>query len=155
MLLVGKFHAVAGDARKDRLPAPRASLTACTRVIGFGGLGRRDHRLRREVERDAEDVGILDVEQAFVVELIGLAAQGAADHLLAEELRAEGADAQDVGDGVRVPALGQHRDRDDAADLLAEPALLADRVHDLAEQIGVGDLLDLLLEAPARSASRA
>jgi hypothetical protein len=39
-----------------------------------------------------------------------------------------------VGDGVGVPSLGQHRDRNDAADRLAEAAGLADRVHHLAQQ---------------------
>ena len=74
------------------------------------------HRLGGEVERDAEDVGVLDVEEAIVVGLVRLAAQCAADDLLAEELRAEGADAQHVRDGPGVPALGEHRDGDDAAD---------------------------------------
>ena len=34
-------------------------------------------------------------------------------------------------------------DADDAADLLAEPALLADGVHHLAEQVLVGELVDV------------
>ena len=33
----------------------------------------------------------------------------AADHLLAQQLCAERANSEDVGDRVRVPALGQHR----------------------------------------------
>ena len=53
---------------------------------------------------------------AIVVGVVRLAAQRAADDLLAEELRAEGADAQHVRDGPGVPALGEHRDGDDAAD---------------------------------------
>ena len=57
---------------------------------------------------------------------------------------AEGADAQDVGDGVGIPALGEHGDGDNAADGFAELALLADGVHDLAEEVGVGDLAGLL-----------
>ncbi len=76
-----------------------------------------------------------------LVQVVGLAAQRATDDLLAEELRAEGADAEDVGDGVGVPAFGQHRDRDDAADGAAELARLADGVHDLAEQLLVGDVV--------------
>ena len=44
-------------------------------------------------------------------------------------------------DGVGVPAFGEHRDRDDAADRAAKLAGLADRVHDLAEQFLVGDVL--------------
>ena len=50
------------------------------------------------------------------------AAKAAPDDLLAEKLGAEGADAEDVRHGIGVPALGEHRDRDDAADLLAELA---------------------------------
>ena len=46
-----------------------------------------------------------------------------------------------MGDGVGVPALGQHRDRHDAADVLAELAGLADRVHHLAQQVLVGQVL--------------
>ena len=103
--------------------------------------GRRDHRLGGEVERDAEHVGVFDVEQALLVEIVGLAAQRAADDLLAQKLGAEGADAEDVGDGVGVPAFGQHRDGDDAADGLAQAVLLADGVHDLAQQVLIGDVL--------------
>lgn len=44
-------------------------------------------------------------------------------------------------DGVRVPALGEHRDRHDAADVLPEFAPLADRVHRLAQQVRIGELV--------------
>ena len=81
------------------------------------------------------------LKRLFLVQVVGLAAQGAADDLLAQKLRAEGADAEDVGDGVGVPALGEHRNRDHAADRAAELAGLADGVHDLAEQFLVGDVL--------------
>ena len=66
---------------------------------------RRDDRLGGEVERHAEDVGVLGVEQIVFVEVVGLTAERAADHLFAEQLRAERADAEDVGDVVGVPAL--------------------------------------------------
>ena len=78
--------------------------------------GFRNDRLRREVERDTEDVGILDVEPVLFVQVVRVPTQAAPDHLLAQELRAEGAHAQNVGDGVGVPALRQHRDRNHAAD---------------------------------------
>ena len=101
--------------------------------LRLGRLG--DLRRGGEVEGDAHDVGIFDVEQAGLgVEVVGLAAQAAPDHLLAQKLGAEGADAEDVGDGVRVPPFGQHGHRDHAADLLAEPARTADGVHHLAQQ---------------------
>ena len=44
-----------------------------------------------------------------------------------------------MGDGVRVPAFGEHRDADHALDVLAELAGLADRVHHLAQQVFVGE----------------
>ena len=78
---------------------------------------------------------------SFVVGHVGHAPQATTDDLLAEELGREGAHAEDVGDGVGVPALGEHRDADDAADLLAQLAGLADRVHDLAQQVLVGQVL--------------
>ena len=139
--LLGQFDAVAFDAREAdfervALGADRLDLDRLARR-----LRRRDDRLGREVEGNAEDVGVFDVEEALLVQVVGLAAQRAADDLLAQKLRAEGADAEDVGDGVGVPALGEHRDGDDAADGAAELAGLADGVHDLAEQFLVGDVV--------------
>ena len=49
-----------------------------------------------------------------------------------------------MGDGVGVPPFGQHGDGDDATDVFAELSFLADRVHDLAQEIGIGDLAGLL-----------
>ena len=89
-------------------------------------------RLGGEVERDAEDVRVLDVEEAILVGVVRLAAERTADHLLAEKLRAERADAEDVGDGPGVPALGEHGNGDDAPNRSAERTRLADGVHDLA-----------------------
>ena len=98
---------------------------------GFGG----------EVERDAEDVGVLDVESPVRVGIVRLAAERAADDLLAEKLRAEGADAQHVGDGPRVPALGEHRYRNDAADRAAQRVRLSDGIHHLPQQIVIRQVL--------------
>ena len=135
-----QLDAIAFDAGKADFE--RVALRA--HGLDLNGLARRlrrgDDRLGREVEGNAEHVGIFDIEQTFFVQVVGLAAQGAADDLLAQELRAEGADAEDVGDGIGVPALGEHRDGDDAADGAAELAGLADGVHDLAEQFLVGDV---------------
>jgi hypothetical protein len=110
-----------------------------------------DDRFGREVEGNAENVGIFDVEEALVgalfIQLVGLAAQGAADDLLAQELRTEGADAENMGHRVRVPAFREHRDRDDTADGAAQLARLADGIHYLAKQFLVGDALGLPLVA--------
>ena len=51
-----------------------------------------------------------------------MAAQTAPDHLLAQELSTEGANAENVRHGVRVPAFGQHGHGHHAANLLAEAA---------------------------------
>ena len=102
-------------------------------------LGRRDHRLGGEVKGNTKHVGIFDVEQALFVQVVGLATQGAADHLLAEQLGAKGAYTEHMGDGVGVPALGEHGHGHHAADGLAEAVLLADRVHDLAQDGLVGE----------------
>ncbi len=44
-------------------------------------------------------------------------------------------------DGVRVPPLGEHGDRDNAANALSKPARFADGVHHLAEQVLVRELV--------------
>ena len=137
---LGQFDAIAFDAREAdfegvALGAHRLDLNRLARR-----LRRRNDRLRREVEGNAEDVGIFHIEKPFFVQIVGLATQRAANDLLAQELRAEGANAENMGDGVGIPALGEHRDRDDAADGTAKLAGLADGVHDLAEQFLVGDV---------------
>ena len=120
--LVGReIAAITAHARKHDLQR-RALFDG---VDAGDGLRRRrlgDLRRAGEIERDAHDVGIFDVEQAGLgVEVIRLATQAAPDHLLAQKLGAEGADAEDVRHRVGVPAFGEHRDRHHAADLLAEP----------------------------------
>ena len=152
-LLGRQIAAIAADAREDDLQR-RALLDRMDARdrLRLGGLG--DLRRGGEVERNAHDVGVFDVEQAGLgVEVVGLAAQAAPDHLLAQKLGAERADAQDVGDGVGVPAFRQHRYRDDAANLLAEPAGAADRVHHLAQQRALARFA--LRGAGARRAPRA
>ena len=111
-----QLDAIALHAREPNLQMIpiRANRFDLHRLLGRAW--RRDDRLGREVERHAEDVGVLGVEQAVFVEVVGLAAKRTADHLFAEELRAEGADAEDVRDVVGVPALGEHRHRHDAPD---------------------------------------
>ena len=125
-------------APSDRLRA--RTSTAGRGVLGLGNLAVAGD----ERERHAVDLGVLGFEAAGLgVGGVAAPAQPAADDLLAEQLAAEGADAEDVGDGVGVPAFGEHRHGDDAADVLAELALLADGVHRLAQQVGVGQLVDV------------
>ena len=116
-LFVRQLDAVAGHAGEGDLQ--RLARPHGVHAHRLGRLGRLDHHgLGGEVEGDAEDVGIFGVEHFFVIQLVGLAAQGAADDLLTEQLRPEGAHAQHMGDRVGVPALGEHRDRDNAAHTL-------------------------------------
>ena len=70
---------------------------------------------------------------------VARAPKATAHDLLAEKLGAESAHAEDVGDGVGIPALGEHGDGDDALDVLAQLAGLADGVHHLAEEVFVGE----------------
>ena len=140
---VRQFDTITGRAREANL----AGVAVRADGHDLNGLARRlrrgDHRLRRKVEGDAENVGILHVEAAVVVQVIGLPAQGAANHLLAQQLGAEGANAENVRDGVGIPALGQHGNGDDATDRSAKPTGLAYGVHDLAQQVVVREVLGL------------
>jgi hypothetical protein len=77
----------------------------------------------------------------FLVEIIGLATQPSTDHLFAKKLSAEGADSENMCDRVGVPPLGQHRHGDHTTDRVAELPRFADRVHNLAQQVVVCDLL--------------
>ncbi len=138
---LGQLDAVAFDAWEADLERVALGAHGLDLDRFARRLRRCDDGLGREVEWNAEDVGILDVEQAFFVQIVGLAAECAADDLLAKQLRAEGPDAEHVGDGIGVPAFGEHRDRDDAADRAAKLAGLADGVHDLAQQLLIGDVL--------------
>ena len=85
--------------------------------------------------------GVFRVEMPLLVGGIAHATQPPSDHLFAKQLRAEGAHAQNMGDGVGIPTLGEHRDADHALDVFAELAGLAYGVHDLTEQIFVGQIL--------------
>ena len=145
-LLAGELVAVAGEAREGELvgdalgqrPHPRRLLWQHRRA------DQRAHRDERE--RHAVDLGVLGREQVGLgVRDVGGAAQRPPHDLLAEELRREGADAEHVGHRVRVPALGEHRDADHALDLLAQAPGLADGVHDLAQQVLVGDRVGVAL----------
>ena len=117
------------------------SLTAWTRKTGFGaaigaatGLAVKSKGMpRMSAYSTREELGLR-------VQLVGLPAQRAADDLLAEKLRAERADAEDVGDGVGVPAFGQHRDGDDAADLPRRAGRRLPTVFMTSRRsVGVGD----------------
>ena len=139
--LAGQVVAVAEQAREGDLAGDAAfeGADAGRQRAGLGVRGRA--AARDERERHAVDFGVFRLEMALLVGGVAHPSQAAADHLLAEQLRAEGADAQNVGDGVGVPALGEHRDADHALDVLAELAGLADGVHHLAEQVFVGEVL--------------
>jgi hypothetical protein len=75
---------------------------------------------------------------AVVADGEGASAQAAPYNLLAKQLRAESTHAQNVCDGVGVPAFGEHGYGDDAPNVFAEPARFADRVHDLTHEVFIG-----------------
>ena len=85
--------------------------------------GRRLHALtlleRDDLERDAEDLRDLLAELPLLGEVVARPTQPAPDDLLAEQLRHERAQPDDVRDRVAVPALGEHPDADDAAHVAA------------------------------------
>ena len=137
----GQFDAIAFDAREDDFEGIPIGADGLDLHRFAWWLWRADDGLGGEVEGDAEHVGVFDVEQPFLVEFVGLAAQRPADDLLAQELRAEGADAEHVGDSVGIPAFGEHGYRYHAADTATKLASLADRVHDFAQQRLVADVV--------------
>ncbi len=141
-LLVGQLDAVAVELREaDRQVGSvqqRPDLDRRPRVLALG------NRLvaGQEAERHAVHLGVLGREVAAgFVDRVAAPSQPAPDDLLAQQLAAERADAEHMGDRVGVPALGEHRDGHDAADVLAELARLADRVHRLAQEVAVGELV--------------
>ena len=81
-----------------------------------------------------------------------MAPERAPDRLLAQQLSPERPNAEHVGDGVRVPSLGEHRDRDHATDRVAERARLPDGVHHFTKQVLVGDVVSVTAVAGARDA---
>ena len=99
--------------------AQRVHLRRLRRVDDRAAAGLRE---RQQLERHAVDVDVLRLREIGVVG----APQAAADDLLAEELALERAQAEDLGHVPRVPALREHRDRDQAAHLLARLPGLAD-----------------------------
>ena len=136
-------HVVAVAEQRGKVISQAMRLSRARTRVGIGpGLRLRGRAAARdERERHAVDLGVFRLEPALLVGGVAHAAQAAAHDLLAEKLGAEGPDAQDMGDGVGVPALGEHRDADHALDVLAELAGLADGVHHLAEQVFVGQVL--------------
>ena len=82
-------------------------------------------------------------EAAVSVRGVTYAAEAATDDLLAEQLRAKRSDAEDMGNSISVPTFSQHRDGDDALDLLAQLALLADGIHHLPKKIFISKLLNI------------
>ena len=148
--LVGQVFAVAGDAgERDR---QRFALLdgVHARTIGLGGFGGATTGLAVKSNGMPRMSAYSTSNRPFVVELVGLAAQRAADDLLAQKLRAESANAEDMGDSVGVPAFGQHGHRHDAANLLAETPWLADGVHDLAQKVLIRDACRQAVASPAR-----
>ena len=92
-LLFGQLHDIAIQPREADLKCVALGRDGphLDRRLHALRLGR--HRLRSEVEGNTKNVRILDVEQPLLVQFIRLPAQRAADHLLAQQLRPESANA--------------------------------------------------------------
>ena len=73
--LLRQLDAVAGDAREADFAGIALRRDGLDLYGLAGRLWRCDHGLRREVEGDAEHVGIFDGEHAVIVQLVGLPAQ--------------------------------------------------------------------------------
>src|SRR5207247_2744336 len=71
------------------------------------------------LEGDAKYLGDLFRHQSVVTNVVGAPPKTATDDLLTQQLRHERAQADDVRDRAAVPPLGEHADRDDAADIAA------------------------------------
>ena len=65
--LVGQFHAIAFHAGKDDLHRIAVRFDGVNADRRARLCRRGDHRFGGKIERDAEDVGIFDVEKALVV----------------------------------------------------------------------------------------
>ena len=117
--------------------------------------GRRLNRSSLEhLEWNPDDVGIfgrvlVDGDSPLVrgrlpvlvitLQVVVLAPQGASRDLFAEQLGSKGAQSHDVGDGVGVPSLREHRDRDHAPDVSAKISFLADRVDHFTKDFSFRD----------------
>ena len=93
-----------------------------------------DHAFLRlmwqEGEGYAEYIDIFGLEPAGLgFDLVGRTAQATPNHLLAEKLAGEGAQAHDVGDGFGIPTLGEHPNGNHALNLLAGFPRLSNGVH--------------------------
>ena len=150
---------VAAELRRQPLLRQLDAVALHARETNLAGVAlRRDrpdqHRLARllrldrhgrggEVEGDAEHVRVLDVEAPVRVGVVRLAAERAADDLLAEELRPEGANPSTcVTVRASQPSVSIETETTQRIGP-AERVRLADGVHHLPEQILVGELLGL------------
>ena len=85
----------------------------------------------------SENVDVLGLEQPVGADIVGGAAQASANDLFTEKLAGERAQAHDVGDRLRVPAFGEHSDRDHFLYLFALLAALPHRIHLTAQHFGL------------------
>ena len=131
--LFGQFHTIALYSWKLDFQSS-TFWQDCLYLNGFTrGLRRRNHRLCCKVEGDTEHIGILDTEEVLFIEFIGLTAQCTTYHLLTKQLSTECAHTQYMGDGIGIPAFGQHGDRDHTADRFPKCSRLTNGIHHLSK----------------------
>ena len=130
---MGKFNTIADYAWKLNL-----------KIVPFGSNGfdlnsfawwlrRRGNWFRREVERNSKDIGVFRVEEIFFIQIVGLSAECATDHLLAKQLGPERSNSEDVSDGVCIPSFCEHRDGNNASNRATELTGFANSVHHFAK----------------------
>jgi hypothetical protein len=152
---LGQLHAIAFDAGEAdfegvALGADRFDLNRLARR-----LRRCNDRLRREVEGNAEDVGVFHIEKPFFVLFVRHATQRPSNDLLTQELGAEGPNAENMGDGIGIPSLGEplvleaQQHGEQAFELAVEMDLIAAEPFQL---VGVERLAECLLadQGPVR-----
>src|SRR5207245_1089578 len=98
------------DARKADFQTIAVGTDGKDVSCGTRRLWRTDDGLRREIEGDAENVRVFHGEKVVLIEIIRLAAKAATDNLFAQQLRSECTHAENMGDRIRIPTLGEHRD---------------------------------------------
>ena len=140
-VLIGDVIPIAQQAGECDLAVDAVLQGSDTGRHGAGFRIARRARAGDKREGDAVDFGVFRLEPALFIDRVAHPPQAAPYHLLAKQLGAERPNAQDVGDGVGVPAFGKHGNADDAFDVFAELADLAHGVHHFAEEIFVGQRL--------------
>src|SRR5258705_12111647 len=95
-----KRHDDGFDIDQDTGRPSGATMDVCRNIISW--------RRTKRTLRPAQHVCIFNIKTPFLVQLIGLAAKGAANDLLTKQLSAERANSQNMRHRIGIPSLGEH-----------------------------------------------